>query len=75
MHWFKPHPEKHLRQQMLEARDNLLHQIDVLQGGALYPGGGGAGAYMQAEADGLKVMLEEIETELARTESDDAQGS
>jgi hypothetical protein len=66
MTWFKPHPEKPLREQLLEARDDLIRQISVLQGGPAYPDF--SGPYMRAQADELKTMLEEIEAELARTE-------
>ena len=64
----KPHHEKPLRQELLEARDSLVRQIEVLQGGPSAPDL--SGAYMQAQADELKSMLEQIEEELARTEAE-----
>jgi hypothetical protein len=73
MQWFKPHHEKPLRQQLLEARDNLRSQIDLLSAGSAY--GTLSGDYKNAQAQELKAMLEEIEAELRRHKDDHAKGS
>jgi len=70
MQWFKHHPEKPLRQQLLDARADLSRQIDVLVGGACGPDG--AGSYMVSQANQLKAMVDEIDAELAQIGESDA---
>ena len=69
MSWFKPKPEKPLREQLEEARQALLNQIAVLEAGPtrMEPG---ESQYMQAQAAELRTMLREIEAELAKAASD-----
>jgi len=66
MQWFKPHPEKPLRQQLLDARADLSRQVEVLEGGASGPDG--AGPYMKNQATQLLAMIDEIDAELARVQ-------
>jgi hypothetical protein len=68
MTWSTPRSEKPLRQELLEARDSLVRQISILESGPSAPDL--SRGYMQAQADELKSMLEQIEEELARTEAD-----
>jgi hypothetical protein len=66
MRWFKPHPEKPVREQLLEARENLRRQVDFLNSGPSYPDL--SGSYMRQQADELNAMIDEIDAELARTD-------
>jgi hypothetical protein len=67
MWWFKnraPKPEKPLRRQLLDARDALVDQIAVLEGGPAALGKSMAGGYMQDQAAELRRTLSEIEEQL-----------
>jgi hypothetical protein len=73
MRWFKPHPEMPLREQLLEARDKLLRQIQITARGPMT-------GYTQSERETfenltaeLREALQQIEDALA--EADNAQGS
>ena len=68
MTWFKRKPEKPIREQLVEARETLIHQIAILEAGPA-KGYVGEAEYMRAEAAGLRETLREIERELAKPEA------
>ena len=68
MSWFKRKPERPLREQLVEARETIISQIAILEGGPAKFEPGEA-EYMMAQAAGLRETLREIEGELAKTES------
>jgi hypothetical protein len=63
-----------LRQELLEARDKILRQIEILNGVSTYERSGAS--YMQApsQVEELTATLQEIEDALAQLD-DDAKGS
>ena len=66
MPWFKPKPEKPLREQLLEAQANLLRQIEILRAGPIkYEPG--AAEYQRQQVVELRATLREIEAALAET--------
>jgi hypothetical protein len=61
----KKRPEPPLREQLIEARDNLRRQIEVLQAGPSSVGKGGEFIDNSALIDELSNTLREIEDGLA----------
>lgn len=73
MSWFKGHHEKPLRDQLIEARDALRRQINVLDAGPLSASQsvGEAQQFSQQAAE-LRAMLENIQDQLAELGVSDA---
>jgi hypothetical protein len=67
MWWFKRQPEKPLREQLTDGREALVNQIAILEAGPIRPVPGEA-AQMLAQAAELRLMLGEIEREMAEPE-------
>jgi hypothetical protein len=70
----KPVPEKPLRQQLLEARANVAHQLLIMQTGPLTVGGRGPSLtpVFQRSAAELSETLRQIDESLANLRADDA---
>jgi len=77
MTWRFGHAEKPIRQQLLEARDVIIHQLEVLRNPSRV-GGASKTAFRVTGASvviDLERELGEIDAELARIEADDAEGT
>jgi hypothetical protein len=64
-----------LRQELLEARDKLRRQIEILNGVSGYERSGAPYMQVQPEVEELTATLQEIEDALVQLEDDDAKGS
>jgi hypothetical protein len=70
MSWLKRTPEKSRRERLIEARDALRRQIDVLDAGPIKPYAGERRQF-RSQAAGLREMLQNIEAQLAELGSSD----
>jgi hypothetical protein len=64
-----------LRRELLEARDKLRRQIEILNGASGYERSGASYMQVQPEVEELTATLQEIEDALVQLEDDDAKGS
>ena len=74
MWWRKSRPEKPIHEQLIEARDTLQRQIEIMQVGPIRQEIGG-GAYYDSRVAALSAELSEIEASLANLGLGGAQGT
>ena len=67
--WWWRRKQKSLRQELIEAQDNVQRQLDIIEAGPIKLG------WQPGTADELRATLREIKQQLRELDRDDAQGS